>query len=127
MKFLWSSVMCLALCSCKGKHPALYFDVHTKAIASCTDTIKEIDIETPQSTIVVKGPIYHKPFYIGMVNPGFTILIDGELQDQYILRLQPNTSYIARSEKGDDDGQGAVTFSTDKDGAILSASKTSCN
>jgi len=127
MKFLWLPVICLVLCSCKSKHPVLYFDTHTKAIASCTDTIKEIDLETPQSTVIIRGPVYHKPFYIGKINPGFTVFIDGELQDQYILQLQPNTSYIVRSEKGGDDGEGALIFSTDKDGSILGASKTSCN
>ncbi|WP_448699682.1 hypothetical protein ACFGVR_21620 [Mucilaginibacter sp. AW1-3] len=117
---------CFFLCSC-NKYNTIYFDLKDRAIVSCSDTIKEIDIETPQSTIKILGHGYRKPFYINRLNPDYTISIDGELQSGYIITLQPNTTYIVKSQNGFDQGPSALDFSTDDKGRVVSASKTWCN
>jgi hypothetical protein len=116
----------LLFSSCSDTSP-LYFDSKTQAIVSCNGIIKEIDIETPQSTVIFYGPVSGTPVYIGKQNPAYVVRIDGEEQSDYILKLQPNTTYIVRTERGDDKDPGSLRFTTNADGIIFKASKTNCS
>jgi len=120
------SLFVLIFSSCSDTS-TIYFDSKTQAIVSCNGMIKEIDIETPQSTVIFYGPVSGAPIYIGKQNPAYVVRIDGEEQLDYVFKLQPNTTYIVRTERGDDKGPGSLRFTTNADGIINEASKTGCS
>ncbi len=126
MKIILFVGLCLFIGGCNTNN-SLYYDLKQQAIVSCSGTFREVDIETPQSMVIIKGPINSKPFYIYKPNPDYSITIDGEDQFGHFPAMQSNTTYILRIDRGPDSGPGSLTLSTDSNGIIVSASKTQCN
>ena len=120
------SIMFISISLCACSQPGgIYIDIKENAIISCDGIgFKEIRIENESETIMLEGT--QSTIYFNKKNNVFRTSLYGDILNDYVLKLKPNSRYVVTKYNGYDRGPINVTIQTDMIGRVIKASVEKC-
>ncbi|SCW77782.1 hypothetical protein SAMN03159284_04095 [Mucilaginibacter sp. NFR10] len=116
----------LSLASC-AKSSGFYIDVKKDAIVSCNgESLNEMSLEDDSSSVTLRSS--ESVIYFNKKNLGLAAQMDfnGEVINDFDLKLKPKCAYKLRKHMGYDRGAFSATFKTDSLGNIIMTSNANC-
>ena len=119
------AVLSLLITSCGYYSNQIYVDEAKKAIISCDgNPIREVMIEGPDDNVRYEGA---DAIYFNRKNNASRITIAGDVNNNYILKLKPNSSYDIKSYSSNgDQGPYRIILKTDNKGNIIHDNENNC-